>query len=230
MHFQHHIYELIDPRTNSSRYVGVTCNPKARYQHHLLCYDGVVQKKYWIKELASVGLKPIMHIIESTHDRDIALEQEIYWITALLDQGAELLNIQHGVIASSRYSTASRTPVFEILNHYPNIKTRGKVEEGLEALEEVSVDLGDKDSYTIQELLEGLPFATAQMSQALQIPEYAIDNLINGNPIGADRVRLISLFLSWMYQRNLTIANITGIKVKETNRLVVQRLRHPIFS
>jgi hypothetical protein len=88
------IYELIDPRTQAIRYVGITVNPKARYLDH--CRDSLpVAKGDWVNELIEQGLAPIMNIRETIMEgEEFALEREKYWIQTYAAQGIDLLNIK----------------------------------------------------------------------------------------------------------------------------------------
>lgn len=58
------IYTLKDPRTGACRYVGKSDNPKDRLRCHLkdtvVCY-----RTNWIKELTTLGLKPILEVIDT---------------------------------------------------------------------------------------------------------------------------------------------------------------------
>jgi hypothetical protein len=57
------IYELIDPRTNETRYIGKSNKPKDRYSQHLTeKYNSY--KCNWVKQLRYLNLKPILNIID----------------------------------------------------------------------------------------------------------------------------------------------------------------------
>lgn len=63
-----YIYELLDPRTRETRYIGKTINLKQRYrQHNSEARSGKqTYKNNWIKSLHKLNLKPIMRIIVIT--------------------------------------------------------------------------------------------------------------------------------------------------------------------
>lgn len=91
----HTIYALIDPRTETARYIGVTMNGlEMRFRHHL--YDAQRGREFpvrrWIRKLASFGLAPYPIILEVTTDR----EREIFWIAEFRSQGFKLLNCNDG--------------------------------------------------------------------------------------------------------------------------------------
>jgi group I intron endonuclease len=61
-----YIYELIDPRDNSVRYIGKTNNPRKRIVLHLsrAKKSTKTRKEAWMKGLLNEGLAPIMNIIK----------------------------------------------------------------------------------------------------------------------------------------------------------------------
>lgn len=90
------IYELIDPRTQTIRYVGITMDPKYRYvQHHNTGSQANEAKCDWINELVEQGLAPIMNILETVMEGEAAArKQERHWIQTYVAQGIDLLNVQ----------------------------------------------------------------------------------------------------------------------------------------
>jgi DNA-binding transcriptional regulator YiaG len=92
------IYALIDPRDNTTRYVGMSRNAQRRLFQHLLGDQGNEQKNNWLLELLEGGIYPILRILE-TIDMEgvdayaIACEREQYWISECLRLGMPLLNI-----------------------------------------------------------------------------------------------------------------------------------------
>ncbi len=57
-----YVYALCDPQTLQIKYVGKTLNANGRYDAH--CRDEKnTGKLEWIKELAELDLKPVMHVI-----------------------------------------------------------------------------------------------------------------------------------------------------------------------
>lgn len=89
------IYELIDPRTKAIRYVGITVDPKERYQQHYNANQPNETKNDWISELVELGLAPTMNIRETIMEgEEAAYERERYWIRTYVEQGVNLLNIK----------------------------------------------------------------------------------------------------------------------------------------
>lgn len=105
------IYTLRESDTNVVRYVGRTCDPKKRLQHHihqqkawstsykdaLLMYPDInYTNGYWLYDLKQRGAKPIMNVVETVADGPLVVERETRWICHCLQQGIDLVN-------SSRY-------------------------------------------------------------------------------------------------------------------------------
>jgi len=86
-----YIYILIDPITNSVRYVGKSVNPLTRYSQHCNAYDNS-EKYKWILDLKNNGYKPEMKIIDKVPN-EIAHERESFYITEYLKNGHDLFNI-----------------------------------------------------------------------------------------------------------------------------------------
>ncbi len=87
------IYALIDPRTDSIRYVGGTHQPAKRLAEHVGKGSGENRHlRRWIEELREAGLQPTMHILEQVTDDEFVLEREYRWILKLVRDGANLAN------------------------------------------------------------------------------------------------------------------------------------------
>ena len=105
---QWHIYSLSDPRTKKVRYVGWSTNPKYRVSAHLSAArhgrDGNIHKINWLKQLMSMGLKPLLSILES----GIGVKRqaaEKKWIALYrLREGVALLNLADGGDGTPRRS------------------------------------------------------------------------------------------------------------------------------
>jgi DNA-binding transcriptional regulator YiaG len=92
------IYALIDPRYNTTRYVGMSRNAQRRLFQHLLGDQGNEQKNNWLLELLEEGVYPILRILETIDAEEadayaIACEREQYWISECLRLDMPLLNI-----------------------------------------------------------------------------------------------------------------------------------------
>lgn len=84
------IYELIDPITNETRYIGKTKNLNVRYSGHLnekvLTYKGS-----WIKGLVKNGLKPILNVIDKVESNE-ADYWECFYISLYKSWNCRLTN------------------------------------------------------------------------------------------------------------------------------------------
>jgi hypothetical protein len=228
-----YIYELIDPRTGEVRYVGISNNPKMRYSHHLGCFDGGLEKNDWIKGLQSEGLNPTLNIREKQEDRLAALERERYWIMTYLGNGNDLVNVQYGHSSKTRYITTPRLTMQYVLDacrhtshHATHTKSSNErynnVEDKLTTLQYATIEA--KPTYAIEELFDSLPLSLWQVAETLEVPEYTIVRFKKGESIAATRVRLFLRFLSWIYQTKFSLSNVTGIKVQETAKNILQSL------
>jgi len=90
----HYIYTLTDPRTKVIRYVGKTNNPAVRLAMHL-CEKRGSHKNNWLHQLRSLGLRPIMDVIEECTDETWA-ERERFWIAHFRNVGLPLTNLDSG--------------------------------------------------------------------------------------------------------------------------------------
>jgi len=95
------IYQLIDPRDGSVRWIGLTSNLKARTVEHL--HGGKrsnPSKQAWVAELKAAGLYPIVEVIEEV-DNKAAQERELHWLRFYQLEGEPLLN-QSEIITSAK--------------------------------------------------------------------------------------------------------------------------------
>lgn len=76
----YYIYTLDCPIDGESKYVGCTKNPKTRLSGHMATGSENKRKNAWIKELKSVGLKPVLTVRAQTDfiDEAILLEESVY--------------------------------------------------------------------------------------------------------------------------------------------------------
>ena len=90
----YYVYQLVDPRTGTVQYVGITEHLTRRRWEHLNNVGVSNQvKDAWIRELVGKGLEPRMEVIETAQTWDEVLEREKYWIQYYIRQGVHLLNI-----------------------------------------------------------------------------------------------------------------------------------------
>ena|SRR5260221_9952564 len=87
------VYELVDPRDNVTRYIGITNDVYRRFSQHVHCIGNNHAKNAWIEELKTLQLVFIMRAIVQTPDAREASRQEKYWIRYHIKQGTLLTNI-----------------------------------------------------------------------------------------------------------------------------------------
>jgi hypothetical protein len=95
------VYELLDPRDGSCRYVGMTFNVAARERSHADSRSFQWSLSDWKCELNSIGLRPVMRVIESGIKAEDILERERHWCRERVSSGARLLNKPAGRITRS---------------------------------------------------------------------------------------------------------------------------------
>ena len=79
----YYIYGLVDPKTKEVKYVGLTTNPRNRFDQHYYNHQTQSRKKYeWIDSLKKENLRIEMTILEEveTSDRNVALNLEQKWM------------------------------------------------------------------------------------------------------------------------------------------------------
>lgn len=103
------VYELVDPRTDVTGYVGITNNPNKRYYEHLEGNDKNEKKREWIARLQAEKLQPKMKILEIVDNIKQARNQERYWIQYYVSKGVELKNTK---IYEKEYKTAGKDSSF----------------------------------------------------------------------------------------------------------------------
>jgi predicted GIY-YIG superfamily endonuclease len=87
-----YIYCLICPIDSSIKYIGMSINPDVRLQMHYNGTESSEEKYNWINNLKSVGVKPIMKIIDTSNSRTKAKKLEKYYISKYVADGHLLLN------------------------------------------------------------------------------------------------------------------------------------------
>lgn len=89
------IYALIDPRNDTTRYIGLTDNVYARFKQHVNGEDTNIHKVRWIRELKEQEQMLIMRRLEVTTTLSEARDREQYWIRKYMNEGTVLLNMQN---------------------------------------------------------------------------------------------------------------------------------------
>ena len=93
------VYELIDSRDNSCKYIGCTFNPEQRRkQHEQFSYQGNAEMLRWKEDLERVGMRPEMNILEGDIPARELLIREAEWCRKRASEGCLLLNKPKGKI------------------------------------------------------------------------------------------------------------------------------------
>jgi len=100
------IYELIDPITDETRYIGKANNPKGRFAGHLND-KSKAYKNNWIKSLKNKGLKPILNIIDEVNNEEAGY-WEIFYISLYRSWNCRLTNLDKGGLGGSRMSVETK--------------------------------------------------------------------------------------------------------------------------
>lgn len=76
----------------------------------------------------------------------------------------------------------------------------------------------EKEIYTLQELFESLPIAIAELARQSGINEVTLARIRDGKATRRDTVNKLLLALSKVYDRTLTLRNVTGMNVQVNKR------------
>lgn len=106
---KHFIYTLTDPRTRVIRYVGKTNKPAIRFAMHL-CERRGTHKNNWLNNLKSLGLRPIMDVIEECTCETWA-ERERFWIAHFRQLGYPLTNLDSGGCSGKLLSEETKAKI-----------------------------------------------------------------------------------------------------------------------
>ncbi|HEY7414393.1 MAG TPA: hypothetical protein VH593_04315 [Ktedonobacteraceae bacterium] len=77
----------------------------------------------------------------------------------------------------------------------------------------------EKSMYTIEELYEELPCTLIELGRRVGLSEVSIARIRDGKPVRRSSVNALLRELSKVYERPLTLANVTGINVQRNLRL-----------
>ncbi len=86
------VYELVDPRTDVTGYIGITNNPNQRYNDHVKGREGKGKKYDWIQRLQEEQTQPKMKILEIVDNVKQARKQERCWIQHHISKGFDIKN------------------------------------------------------------------------------------------------------------------------------------------
>lgn len=135
----YYVYGLFDPRDSLLFYIGVTKDPKQRFQQHMQDKLGTRAKVKRIKELKAIGLKPMMLNLQIT-DGHSAPYLEKYWIQFASFLGAKLANKKHTTV--NGHDIVNRFAKYSsVRTHYEHVKkTNASLKKQLTRLVEKIID------------------------------------------------------------------------------------------
>lgn len=89
MNRRRYVYSLCDPRTEIICYIGVTIDLTTRFNAHIYWAKRAMddrknpasfRKTLWLRELISLGILPIINVLQTTETASEAIAAERYWI------------------------------------------------------------------------------------------------------------------------------------------------------
>ena len=107
------LYTLDDPTSCTPRYVGISNNPKRRFQEHLVDLS-ITNKTKWIKSLLIDNLQPILKIVAETHN----VSEVIKWEKQYIRKYKEIYNLTNSTIGGEYYAIGTPIQVFDIDGNY----------------------------------------------------------------------------------------------------------------
>ena len=77
----------------------------------------------------------------------------------------------------------------------------------------------NRDTYTLQELFESLPISISKLAKESGINEVTLARIRDGYVARRDTANKLLLALSRVYNRTLTLRNVTGVNVQVNRRM-----------
>ncbi len=78
--------------------------------------------------------------------------------------------------------------------------------------------MDEKSTYTLQELFESLPISIAELARRSNINEVTLARIRDGKAARRDTANRLLRELSKVYERTLTLHNVSGITVQGSKR------------
>jgi predicted transcriptional regulator len=82
-----------------------------------------------------------------------------------------------------------------------------------------------KETYTLLELFERLPISISQMAKESGINEVTLARIRDGERTRRDTVNKLLIAMSRVYDRDLSLDNVTGVNVMVNKRLQAREAR-----
>lgn len=87
-----------------------------------------------------------------------------------------------------------------------------------------------KDTFTIQELFDELPITIAELGRQSEINEVTLARIRDGKGTRRSTVNKLLLTLSKVYERQLSLHNVTGINVQVNKGSAAKRANREVSS
>ena len=110
---KYYLYQLIDPKLNIPKYIGITNNLQNRLNKHLLDRS-ITNKTKWIKSLTDEGLRPIIEEIFSTENVKEIIKLEIEYI----EKYSKLYPLTNSTSGGEYYAVGTPIKVFDLEGNY----------------------------------------------------------------------------------------------------------------
>lgn len=87
------VYALLDPRDSAIRYVGRTTDVKHRLTKHNSLKSNVgTPKNDWVREMRSVGVRPVLEVLEEVETKKEGKFWEVHYTDLFRSWGFDILN------------------------------------------------------------------------------------------------------------------------------------------
>lgn len=85
--------------------------------------------------------------------------------------------------------------------------------------------LPDQEKYTLQELFDLLPISISELARQSGINEVTLARMRDGKGTRRDTVNKLLIAMTRVYERDLSIRNVTGINAMVNKRLAAKQAR-----
>jgi len=167
------IYVLIDPQTDSVRYVGCTVKPRYRLAQHIAEAKRRLNpehpKTLWILALCATGLKPQFKVVETGQGDGLWEAAERKWISHFKENGCDLVNQTDGGDGNLGTVLSPQQRRKMSVSHYGNLVAIGKAHPVYrrDLSEDVLTEKTIHNVATVARLAEELKIIKAALHEAI---------------------------------------------------------------
>lgn len=76
----------------------------------------------------------------------------------------------------------------------------------------------EQNTYTIQELFDDLPLSIRQLAEEVKVNEVTLARIRDGKPTRRSTANRLLMYMSKLYEKPLSLRNVTGINVQVNKR------------